>query len=69
MARTTADIDERALARAGEELSTTGPSATVNAALTEIGRRRALQDFDVLRDVDGDPAEVEANRQARHSAR
>lgn len=69
MARTTVDIDERALALAREELGTTGLSATINAALSEIARRRTLKDFDVLRDVDGTPAEVEANRQERHLAR
>lgn len=69
MTRTTVDIDEQALSRAREELGTTGLSATVNAALSEIGRRRALEGFDVLRDIDGTPAEVEANRQDRHPAR
>jgi len=68
MARTTVDIDERALALARAELGTDGLSATVNAALREVGRRRALASFDVVRDVDGTPAEVEANRQDRHSA-
>ena len=68
MARTTVDIDELALALARAELGTDGLSATVNAALREVGRRRALASFDVVRDVDGTPAEVEANRQDRHSA-
>lgn len=68
MARTTVDIDERAFELAREELGTTGLSATINAALSEIGRRRALKGFDVLTDVDGTPAEVEANRQDRHLA-
>ena len=47
------------------ELGTTSLSATVNAALREVGRRRALADFDVTRDIDGTPAQVEANRQER----
>lgn len=68
MARTTIDVDERALALARVELGTEGLSATVNAALREVGRRRALASFDVLRDIDGTPAEVEANRQDSHSA-
>ncbi len=65
MARTTVDVDERAFALARAELGTDGLSATVNAALREVGRRRALESFDMLRDVDGTPAEVEANRQDR----
>ncbi len=47
------------------ELGTKGVSATVNAALREVGRRRALASFDVLRDIDGTPTEVEANRRDR----
>jgi hypothetical protein len=42
-------------------------SATVNAALLEAGRRRALAGFDVIRDIDGTLAEVEANRRERPS--
>lgn len=68
IARTTVDVDERALALAREELGTTGLSATVNAALQEVARRRVLAQFDVRRDVDGTPDEVEANRQDRHSS-
>lgn len=68
IARTTVDVDERALALAREELGTTGLSATVNAALREVARRRVLAQFDVRRDVDGTPDEVEANRQDRHSS-
>jgi Arc/MetJ family transcription regulator len=68
MARTTVDVDERAVALAREELGTTGLSATVNAALREVGRRRVLATFDVRRDVDGTPDEVEANRQDRYSS-
>lgn len=67
MARTTVDVDEFALARAQAELGTTGLSATVNAALREVGRKRTLATFDVRRDVDGTPDEVEANRQDRRS--
>jgi Arc/MetJ family transcription regulator len=67
MARTTVDIDQRALGAAQSELGTKGLSATVNAALREVARRRALAGFDVLRDVDGTPAEVEANRRERHA--
>jgi Arc/MetJ family transcription regulator len=65
MARTTVDIDQRALDAAQSELGTKGLSATVNAALREVGRRRALAGFDVTRDIDGTPAEVEANRRER----
>jgi Arc/MetJ family transcription regulator len=67
MPRTTVDVDEGAFALAREELGTTGLSATVNAALREVGRRRVLATFDVRRDVDGTPDEVEANRQDRYS--
>lgn len=63
MTRTTVDVDDRALDAARIELGTKGLSATVNAALREVGRRRALADFDVVRDIDGTPLEVEANRQ------
>jgi len=67
MSRTTVDIDQRALDAARTELGTRGLSATVNAALREVGRRRALADFDVARDIDGTPAEVQANRRERFS--
>jgi Arc/MetJ family transcription regulator len=67
MPRTTVDIDSGALEAAQSELGTTGLSATVNAALREVGRRRVLADFDVTRDIDGTPKEVEANRRERHS--
>ena len=62
MSRITVDVDLRALEVARVELGTKGLSATVNAALREVGRRRVLGGFDVLRDIDGVPAEVEANR-------
>lgn len=65
MARTTVDVDEQALEMARVELGTRGLSATVNAALRDVARRRALAGFDVLRDIDGTPAEVEANRWER----
>ncbi len=65
MSRTTVDVDFRALEVARVELGTKGLSATVNAALREVGRRRALDGFDVLSDLDGTPAEVEANRRER----
>jgi Arc/MetJ family transcription regulator len=67
MPRTTVDIDQQALDAAQSELGTKGLSATVNAALREVGRRRALASFDVTRDVDGTPAEVQANRRERHA--
>ena len=63
MARTTVDVDERALEAARRELGTTGLSETVNAALRDTARRRALKTFDVLRDVDGTPGEVAAGRE------
>ena len=65
MGRTTVDVDERALEAARAELGTKGLSATVNAALREVARRRALAGFDVARDIDGTPEEVEANRRER----
>jgi Arc/MetJ family transcription regulator len=68
MARTTVDLDEAALAAARAALGTSGLSATVNAALREVARRSALADFDVLRDIDGTPAEVEAGRNRRGGA-
>ncbi len=63
--RTTVDIDQHALDAAQVELGTKGLSATVNAALREVARRRALAGFDVTRDIDGTPAEVQANRLER----
>ncbi len=65
MSRTTVDIDQSALEAAREELGTAGLSATVNGALREVGRRRVLAGFDVTRDIDGTPAEVDANRRER----
>jgi Arc/MetJ family transcription regulator len=67
MSRTTVDVDSVALEAARLELGTKGVSATVNAALRKVGRRRALAGFDVVRDIDGSPAEVEANRQDQHT--
>jgi Arc/MetJ family transcription regulator len=67
MTRTTVDIDQDAVDLASAELGTKGLSATVNAALREIGRRRLLAGFDVTRDVDGTPQEVQANREERFS--
>jgi hypothetical protein len=34
--------------------------------LREVGRQGALAGFDVVRDIDGSPAEVETDRQDRH---
>ncbi len=67
MSRTTVDVDLGALEAARVELGTKGVSATVNAALREVGRRRVLAGFDIVRDIDGTPAEVETNRQDRHT--
>lgn len=67
MSRTTVDVDIGALEAARLELGTTGVSATVNAALREVGRRRALAGFDVARDIDGTPADVAANREDRQA--
>lgn len=69
MPRTTVDVDSDALAIARAQLGTQSVSATVNAALREVGRRRALAGFDVTRDIDGTPAEVEVNRRDRGSGR
>jgi Arc/MetJ family transcription regulator len=63
MTRTTVDVDDGALAAARRELGTTGLSETVNAALREAARRRALAGFDVVRDVDGTPQQVAAGRE------
>lgn len=63
MTRTTVDVDDFALDAARRELGTTGLSETVNAALRDAVRRRALSDFDVIRDIDGTPAEVVAGRE------
>jgi Arc/MetJ family transcription regulator len=65
--RTTVDIDQHALDAAQSALGTKGLSATVNAALRDVARRHVLSGFDVVRDIDGTPAEVEANRRERHS--
>lgn len=62
MTRTTVDVDDRALDAARRELGTKGLSETVNAALREAVRHRALRDFDVVRDVDGTPREVAEGR-------
>jgi Arc/MetJ family transcription regulator len=63
MARTTVDVDQQALDAARRELGTKGLSETVNVALREAARRRALAGFDVRRDVDGTPEEVDAGRE------
>ncbi|MGB2711939.1 MAG: hypothetical protein WBC33_10515 [Conexibacter sp.] len=65
MARTTVDVDQRAFELAQAELGTHGLSATINAALRDVARRRTLADFDVVRDIDGTPQEVVANRLER----
>jgi Arc/MetJ family transcription regulator len=62
MSRTTVDVDVDALEAARAQLGTKGLSATVNAALRDVARRRVLAKFDVLRDIDGTPAEVVSNR-------
>lgn len=63
MARTTVDVDEKALAAARRELGTKGLSETINAALRDSVRRRALQDFDVTQHIDGTPEEIEQGRE------
>lgn len=63
MGRTTVDVDERALEAARRALGTAGLSETVNSALRDVARRRALMDFDVVRDIDGTPTEVAAGRE------
>lgn len=68
MARTTVDVDEVALAAAQSALGTNGLSATVNTALREVARRSALADFDVRRDIDGTPSEVDTGRESRGGA-
>jgi Arc/MetJ family transcription regulator len=68
MMRTTVDVDQAALAAAQAALGTDGLSATVNSALREVARRSALADFDVRRDIDGTPSEVESAREHRGKA-
>jgi Arc/MetJ family transcription regulator len=68
MVRTTVDVDQAALAAAQAALGTDGLSATVNTALREVARRSALADFDVQRDIDGTPSEVESGRERRGEA-
>lgn len=63
MARTTVDVDENALAAARRELGTKGLSETINAALRDSARRRALQGFDVAQHIDGTPEEIEQGRE------
>lgn len=65
MTRTTIDVDREALQSASDALGVSGASATVNAALREVARRRALVDFDVRRDIHGSPGEVAEGRAAR----
>jgi Arc/MetJ family transcription regulator len=65
MSRTTVDVDDAAFAAAQAALGTHGLSATVNSALREVARRHALADFDVLRDIDGSPDEVQTGRTVR----
>lgn len=67
MSRTTVDIDEQALEAASGALGTSGLSVTVNAALREVARRSALAGFDVNRDFDVTPADIEAGREDRIS--
>lgn len=62
MIRVTIDVDDRALEAARRELGTDGLSETVNAALRGAAQRRALREFDVVRDVDGTPRDVAAGR-------
>jgi Arc/MetJ family transcription regulator len=63
--RTTVDVDDAALSDAQTALGTKGLSVTINAALRDVARRSVLADFDVLRDVDGTPEEVQAGRESR----
>jgi Arc/MetJ family transcription regulator len=69
MTRTTVDVDQAALAAAQAALGTDGLSATVNRALREVARQSALADFDVRRDIDGTPSEVESGRERRGKTR
>lgn len=68
MPRTTVDVDLDALTSAKRALGTDGLSATINAALHMAGRRLALADFDVIRDIDGTPEQVDAGRAPRAEA-
>ena len=68
MTRTTVDVDEAALSAAQAALGTSGLSVTVNTALREVARRSVLADFDVLRDIDGIPEEVQSGREGRDGA-
>lgn len=64
MPRTTINLDRELLRQARELLGTTGVTATVNAALAEVVRRRRLAAFDA-RVFDVAPAEIEEGRRDR----
>ena len=64
MAHATVDVDDAPLTTAQAALGTHRLSATINAALREVARRHALANFDVLRDIDGTPHEVQSERTA-----
>jgi Arc/MetJ family transcription regulator len=49
--RTTVDVDVDVLEATRAQLGIKGLSATVNAALRDVARRRVLARFDVLRDI------------------
>lgn len=63
--RTTVNVDSTALREASRLLGTQGTSATVNAALQRVVRQLLLADFDIRREVDGTPEEVEEGRSGR----
>jgi Arc/MetJ family transcription regulator len=63
MTRRTVDIDDTAFDAARRQLGTKGLSETVNAALREAALRLPAAGFDVVRDLDGTPAEVAAGRE------
>jgi Arc/MetJ family transcription regulator len=65
VSRTMVDVNQAALSAAQAALGTRGLSTTVSAALREVTRRSVLADFDVLRDIEGTPREVESGRE-RH---
>lgn len=64
MARTTVNLDSRALEEAQRALGTKGVTRTVNAALEVVGRQAALRRFDLAAfDVDdGSLQESRADR-------
>lgn len=61
--------DKRILDAEHAGVETKGFDGTINAAGDDVSRRHLLEDFDVVRDVDGTPREVAAGRMRDSSTR